>query len=323
LLRWTIGLPTALHNAVDGRKGLRAGTKPDSLGFSSDIWHRFDVSAGSVHAQSTGEIAAVGVDDSANAPDIRLGGELVALPGFLRAGHRGRTFRDANVASLKLAMSFAPGVVAVDLDSDTFLAGLQHQAIDERGGHATVIGIDLGYRHLQQRFGDFLDRLSTLHFPGLGIDQYVIGDGYRVRARARFNADFAGIHAAAYSAYKAAHPDGIDKTILIREGYYYGWGASTRLDLELHTRYVTAGIAFRYGRYDSQEGLDRNQEEVTDDVDLHDTTLDAEAWLRIAPMAGRLFFEARASDLERDGTVGDQRSSQSLRRFSLSIGASL
>ena len=317
--RWTIGLPDALHGAIDGRKGLRKGTSPDSLGFSSDIWHRFELSAGSVRAETSG----LAGDDVVIAPDLRASAELVALPGFLRAGHRGRTFGDANVASLRFRMATAPDVVAVELDSDTLLAGLQSQAIDERGGSATLIGIDLGYRFLHERFAGFTERLSQLHFPGLGIDQYVIAGGVWLRARARFNVDFAGVHAAAYPAYKAAHPDGIDKTILGREGYYYAWGASTRLDLEVHTRRVTAGFAFRYGRYDSQEGLDRTQEEVTDDVDAHDTTLDAEAWLRIAPTAGRLYFEARASQLDREGSVGDQSSDQRLRRLSLALGVSL
>ncbi len=317
--RWTLGLPDAVHGAIDGRKGLRKGTTPDSLGFSSDIWHRFEFSAGSVRAEANG----VRGDDVLFASDLRASAEFVALPGFLRAGHRGRTFGEGNVASLRFKMAAAPDVAAVDLDSDTLVAGIQSQAIDERGGNATLIGIDLGYRFLHERFGGFTERLSQLHFPGLGIDQYVISGGVWLRARARFNFDFAGVHAAAYPAYKAAHPDGIDKTILRKGGYYYGWGASTRLDLEVHTRRVTAGIAFRYGRYDSQEGLDRNQEEVTDDVDAHDTTVDAEAWLRIAPTAGRLYFEARGSQLDREGSVGDQASDQSLRRFSLSLGVSL
>lgn len=323
LARWTLGLPDALHGAIDHRKGLRAGTTSDSLGFSSDIWHRFELSAGSFRAQASGDVATVGVDDVVVAPDLRASAELVALPGFLRTNHRGRIFRDGNVASLRLAMAVAPNVVAVDLDSDTFLAGIQSQGIDADGGSATLIGIDLGYRFLHERIGDFSDRLSQLHFPGLGIDQYVIRGGIWLRARARFNADFAAVHAAAYPAYKAAHPDGVDKTVLRKGGYYYAWGASTRLDLELHTRHVAAGIAFRYGRYDSAEGYDRNQEAVTDDVDAHDKTRDAEAWLRLSPTAGRLYFEARASEIEREGRVGDQVSDQSLRRISLSLGAAL
>ena len=324
LARWTLGLPDALHGAIDHRTGLRAGTTPDALGFSSDIWHRFELSAGAVRAQVSGDAATVAADRVV-APDLRVSAELVALPGFLRAGHRGRAFGDANVASLRFAMAVAPDVVAVDLDSDTFLAGLHSQSIDERGGSATLIGIDLGYHFRHERFGGFTERLAQLHFPGLGIDQYVIGAGGALwlRARARFNADFAGVHAASYPAYRAAHASEVDKTILRKAGYYYAWGGSTRLDLEVHTRHVAAGIAFRYGRYDSQEGLDRNQEDVTDDVDAHDSTRDAEAWLRIAPMAGRLYLEGRASDLEREGRVGDQASNQSLRRISFALGMSL
>ena len=312
-------MPQALHNSLDDRSGLRKGTTPDSLGFSSDIWHRFELSAGSVHAQPRGDAAG----DRVVAPDLRASAELVALPGFLRPGHGGRTFRDANVASLKFRLSTAPDVVAVDLASDTFLAGIQSQSFDDRGGTATVIGIDLGFRFLHERFGGFRERLSQLHFPGLGIDQYILAGNFWLRARARVNADFAGVHAAAYPAYRADHVDVADKQILRKHGYYYGWGASTRLDLELHTRHLTAGVAFRYGRYDSQEGFDRKQEDVTDDVNARDTTLDAEAWLRIAPTAGRLYFEARASQLEREGRVGAYTSDQSLRRISFALGLSL
>jgi hypothetical protein len=317
--RWTIGLPDALHGSLDNRKRLRKGTQPDSLGFSSDIWHRFELSAGSVRAEAKG----IAGENVVVAPDLRASAELVALPGFLRPGHRGRRFADANVASLRFKMAAAPDVAAVELDSDTLLAGVYRQAIDERGGSATLIGVDLGFRFQHERFGEFTERLSQLHFPGLGIDQYLIGKGVWLRARVRLNVDFAGVHAAAYPAYKAAHPDEIDKTILRKQGYYFAWGASTRLDLEVHTRRVAAGIAFRYGRYDSQEGLDRTQEEVTDDVDARDTAVDAEAWLRISPTAGRLYLEARGSQLDRDGNVGDQTSDQRLRRLTLSVGAAL
>ncbi|MBA2544872.1 MAG: DUF3943 domain-containing protein [Deltaproteobacteria bacterium] len=322
--RWTLGLPDALHGAIDNRKRLRAGTPPDALGLSSDIWHRFELSAGLVQAQPSGD-AAIVTPDRVVAPDLRVSAEFVALPGFLRAGYRGRTFGDGNVTSLRFGLAVAPDVVVVNLESDTFLAGRLTQSIDTRGGSATLIGIDLGYRFRHERFGGFTERLGQLHFPGLGIDQYVLGAGGAVwlRARVRFNADFAGVHAAAYPAYQAAHASEVDKTILRKQGYYFAWGASTRLDLEVHTRHVAAGIAFRYGRYDSQEGLDRNQEEVTDDVDAHDSTRDAEAWLRIAPMAGRLYLEARASDLEREGRVGDQVSNQNLRRISFALGMSL
>lgn len=321
--RWSLGLPDALHGALDHRKTPRPGTTPDSLGFSSDIWHRFQLSAGTVHARTSGDAAENGSPDRMTAPNIRLGAEFVALPGFLREGYSGRTFRDANVTSLKFSLATAPNVVAVDVDSDTFIAGLLTQSIDERGGSATVIGIDLGYRFLQERFGGFTERMGQLHFPGLGIDQYLIRDGVWLRARARLNADFAGVHATAYPAYRATLSEtDVDKTILRKQGYYYAWGASTRLDLEVHSRYVAGGLAFRYGRYDSAEGYDRNQEAVTDDVDAHDSTRFAEAWLRVTPL-GRMYLEARASDLEREGSVGDHSSDQRLRRLSFALGVSL
>jgi hypothetical protein len=144
-----------------------------------------------------------------------------------------------------------------------------------------------------------------------------------VRARARGHVDFVGVHAEAWPRWRDAHPDEVTKKILTTHGYYYGWGVSGRLELEVATPRVSAGGVVEYARYGSDEGLDRFQEDLTIDVEANDTILEWEAWLRVLPTRGRVFVEGRVTHQDRDGNVGEFESSQALRRYFVELGVAL
>jgi hypothetical protein len=320
--RWILTTTRAAHNAVDDRETLRAGTEPDALGLSDDIWHRFRLSSGVAHATAAGDVLPG--DPSFVTGELRAAGELAAIPGFLRSRHLRRWFADGNVSSLSGRITGASEGIGIELYADVMLLGWHRQDLDaDRAGSATTVGLDLAYRYRRELLGAWVDRLAQMHLPGLAIDHHQRFRRGAVRVRARANPDFVGVHPRSYHDWEALHPDDEEKTILVKHGYYYGWGATARLEVEATLPRVELGGAIAYSSYASQEGLDRAEEEVFADVELSDRVLVSEAWLRVAPLGGRTQLEARFTREDRDGTTGELESSRSLTRIAFAIGVAL
>lgn len=323
--RWTLGLPRAAHDELDHQSLFRGDAAVDDLGFSADIWHRFDLDYGLALARSSVVQGSDPERDSATFHQVRFEGRLAAMPGYLRPGRFRRFFTDGNLPSLALEItSDRSGGTGVDLFADTVLLGEHRQSIPAPGesgiGHAFTLGSSIAYRYRRQALGQFEDRLGILHLPGAAIDGHLVGRRWRLRVSARLHGDFAGIHALPYHRWKEANPDVVEKTILRKQGYYYGWGGSGRLAVELNLPRLSLGASLAYGYYASQEGLDRNQEEVTADVEANDAVLDYEAWLRATPFGGGGFLEMRLSQQSRRAQLGRFDASQDLRRYSLRLG---
>lgn len=314
--RWTLTTTRAAHNALDDVDRLRPGTAPDALGLSDDIWHRFHLSSGFARGAFEGEAITLG--------EVRASGELVAIPGFLRARSLRRSFRDGNVTTARLRVTGGADAIGLELGADTLLVGWHGQTLDARGiGAATTVGVSIAYDYRRELLGPWTERLAQMHLPGLGVDHHELLPGARVRVRGRVWADFAGLHAAGHDTWKADHLDAREKTILQKHGYYYAWGLATRLEAELELRRVSLGGRVAWATYDSQEGLDRTQESVTLDVDLRDRAFELDAWLRVAPWGRRGYVEARVLHEDRDSRIGDVRSDRSLTRWMLAVGAAL
>ena len=320
IARWTFAPLHSFHDSLDDRtRRLSRLAERDNLGLTTAIWHRFRVAYG------YGSIAAniPGADDSLQMHEIRLDARLVAFPGYLRPGALRRGFREGNVTSANLRITPTEDGMGWDFAGDTILAGWHAQDIPADGGlgRAITLGTSIGYRYRFEKIGAWKDRLGIAELPGLAVDADLLGRRWGVHAGARAHADFAGLHAIPYREWKDANGDAVEKTILAKHGYYYGWGWSTALTMELSLPRVSLGAALHYGRYYSDEGLDRNQEEILDDIESSDTVRDVEAWLRVAPLGGALYLEARVNEQERNARLDDVSASQSLRRYSIGLGA--
>jgi hypothetical protein len=205
--------------------------------------------------------------------------------------------------------------------ADTLLVGWHHQELDGDHLRALSVGVPLGYRYRRERVGPFYDRLGILHLPGLGaeLDWELAGD-LRLRARARFHADFAGVQAMNNADWSAAYPDEQGKAILRKQGYYYGWGSSAYGQVELSMGTFSLGGAAWAARYLSQEGLDRTQEDVTLDVSSEDSVTDLSAWLRIDELPGDAYLRVGWSRQDRDGRLGEFQASQRLDKATVQVG---
>jgi hypothetical protein len=308
-LRWAFGWTVAGHRAIDG-VSVEEPNERDALGLDASIWHHFRFAYRS-------QLQTAGGDHASPVHSFGFGGELVSIPGFLRPGRFGRGLRSADFTELDLSLMLASGQSGLNLYADTTLVGYYHQRIDQRSdgawGYGVLLGSSIAYRYLNQRI-PFRDRLATLHLPGLAVNLYALLGPLQLRLKLRARFDFAGVHASLFDAWREANPDEVPKSILKKQQYYYGWGGSTRASLDIKFWLFELGGSVSYGAYDSDEGLDRTQADVTADVKGSDTVLEYAAWLRTRLGQTRLHVEVglngrrRGADLGGlSGTIRDDR----------------
>jgi len=306
---WGLSLLYAVPHELDGRPPLPP----------RNIWHRFRLGyrLGSADVEPD-----VGLEPATlTTHGIEIDAKLVALPGYARPGRQTRWFADGNVTSLRLRASAADGEPSVDLFGDTIPIGWLRQGL--RG--SVIVGVGVAYRYRKQTIGPWHDRLGVLHLPGPAIDGDLLRGDWRLHASARVNVDFAGLHALPLRRWRAANtdPDIVVKTILRKHGYYYGWGGSARAQLELTGPYLQVGAALMAGRYASQEGLDRAQENITADLESSDRVFEWDAWVRVLPLRERYYLELAASHTARHAELDGLSGSQDLRRYTIAVGAEL
>lgn len=292
ILKWTAGLPVAIQDAITGREARSAGAPADERGFHPDIAARFRIAYGP-------GLAAVESGPDFVLHEVDFEGTLVSLPGYLRPGHFQRFFADANLTTFRFRTRVGgrDSGHGIELSGDTMLLGLHHQAIDEgasggRWGGAVTLGTSVAYLYRREHYDSFQDELAPFGFPGLALDTHTFLGATSIHLGVRAHGEFAGVHSAAYAAWDEANPMGRAKTILRKQDYYFGWGGSARFTAEVRLPWITAGGAIRTGVWNSQEGLDRTQDQVADDVEGRDRAFDAELYLRLLPFGGPLFVEA-------------------------------
>jgi hypothetical protein len=281
--QWSLGTGVQLDRALDGVDAPPVRER-DQLGLTSDIWHEFefDSTLHLAHGHRPGEYLLGGAG---------LRGRLVSLPGYLRPGSMGRFFRNADISSLGLRTELSRHGAGVELVSDTLLCGYHAQEI--RGvhapahGYAATLGASIAFRFLESEAHNlaeelgavytpepsiefnkhkFNEQLSVAHLPGPGVDWQVLARGVRLEASLRAHPDFAGVGALAFSDWAEAYPDERGKAILLKQGYFYGWGASSELSARLSLGPLRLQGGVFYGRYWSQEGFERQPQKLTVDV---------------------------------------------------------
>ncbi|MBC7174029.1 MAG: DUF3943 domain-containing protein, partial [Polyangiaceae bacterium] len=301
---WTIGFSQALHDAMDDAPKLGEDIEVDNLGYDASIAHRFEWRGGAA-------VARTNAAESFGLAEVIFDGRLVAIPGYLRPGRSVAFFGDADVTRMRMRMSGGPDGRGFDMEADTILFGMHAQDVrlDGSGGHrggAIIVGTSLGYQYRREAFDSYNDRIGTTRLPGLAVDiDTLLGRG-ALFLGGRLQADFAGIRAESFPAWQAAHPDERAKTILEREGYYYGFGLSSSLVVRFELPWLAVEGRLAHARYESKEGFDRDQESVTFDVAATDRILEAELAIRVGlvPRKG-VFLELGATRRDRRSGVGE------------------
>lgn len=297
VVAWLLGPSEAVHR-VRRRDPFDRADEADALGYGADIHHRFALRTGYAMAGARGE------DGLSHASEIRLDGELIAIPSHLRPGKFRRFFREGDVTSLRLRMSFGSAHDA-DLVASTVLFGYYHQELGPAlTGHTWLIGGDLLYRYRRMFVPGFRDDFSASD-GGLVVRSWTRTRAGLVDIGLRVGPSFAGIRSFRFGDWRAENPDTVPKAILLKQNYAYHFGGSGSFSLAFQTDHLRAGSRVTAGHYNSIEGLDRTQEEVTHDVKAMESLLDWETFLEWTPLPARGFLvelswlaQWRASQLE-------------------------
>ncbi len=312
----TLGFPVSVKRAIEGEPQAVEGPY-DEHGFSNQIGQRLEAGY-RVRLHDYGKRVTT--------HGVRLGGRLSSIPGDGRPGDFSLFFHEADIVELWLAGGGGNNAREWDLRSDMQVLGLYGQRIDTSGnGYSGVLALNMGYRFLFQDFDGYNDRLGIAHFPGIGTDFRLRAGPIALRTYWRMNPDFAGVHAAAFPAWRdaAVGDDDTEKTILRKRGYYFAWGLSSRFGGKLQLGPVDLSAAGRIGVYDSQEGLDRNQRDITLDVNATDRVLEFESQVGFTVPTTRFRLGIGWGITDRRSRVADIQVDRSIQTWTLGVGAAL
>lgn len=322
LAAWTAGFPVQSHNLL---RGAAAPEGRDRFGFADTHERRFRLAWHATHLRTGGDIEQRSLTDTG----FHFEGELVALPGYLRRGHLQRILRGGALTRLQAEFGFAAGWSAF-LEGETLLLGWHTQHIGDEPtatnpnepsiGSAFTIGSTLLYRYRNEELGPWTDRVGTLSLPGLRSDAHLIVGEHTLGFSAQFHGDFAGIYAPNYREWEAAHPDARAKTILRKQSYFYGWGYSLRFEAHWRHPAFETGLRGYLGRHSSDEGLDRSQEQVLDDIEVTSRSWELEAWLRLRHAGSGAFLELLYRQRHRWTRLAGDRHHQRIEHLGLCFG---
>jgi hypothetical protein len=168
----------------------------------------------------------------------------------------------------------------------------------------------------------YTDKLSSIHIIGPAFNLTRYSGRLTVRLDLEATVDFSMINALAYNRYSADHNVWGVKTTLHNWGYYYAFGYNLigRLDLRCGMVRASAGINFQ--RFSSIQGLDRFQDDLTDDSRLADSRLIYSTGLTAQLPRTPLFLSLNVETINRWGRFHEVSVSNREVRFFYQLGIS-
>lgn len=259
----------------------------DALGLPADTWHRFDLFVGA---------AAIAPRDRLRLAETQLGvsAELLDIPEYERPTAVERPVPPGTATRISVQASLAGGDLArFDFASRTSLGGYFWQKLrPARGGltgYNLSVGAATGFGYAVQDWeGGWTDKLGVANVLGLTADVGLYHRGLRFRAGVGVSGDFSSVSSAAISDFLLLNgSDGI-RSVLRDRKYYFALGTTIRPGISVGYRGFEVGGDTQYQAFESIEGLDRFQRQVTRDIDVHDYRLLHRAWLSYTVPGDRL-----------------------------------
>ena len=154
--------------------------------------------------------------------------------------------------------------------------------------------------------------------PACNWTGYARGISARVDLEATF--DFSMVNSLAYNDYSAGHDVYGVKNTLHNWGYYYSLGYSLGGRFDLRFNALRAEAAICYQRFSSVQGLNRFQDQVTDDSRLNDSRLIYSAVLSAAIPRSPLFISLNLEAIDRWGRFHETSVKSHEMRFFYRLG---
>jgi Domain of unknown function (DUF3943) len=268
---------------------------PASKVYVAPGWHAFALTAGWWRSAEAGR-------GTLNTGLFGFDGEIIPVPEYGRPGEVRKKIRTVSLAEFTFEGAFGrrpageedlSNGVAEEIDLYGRVVGLAwyRQKIDDLGrGDVLSIGLGSALSYLRKRPTlydstkvqvhidplpetptDFRDKYAITHLAGPVLDWTHFGRGFKLRVIADAYLDFALMQSFAFNAFSAVHSIEGLKTTMSYFGYAYSLGgsASARVDLDWGNLWLR-GLA-SVGAWDSWEGRDRFEAELTNDLNVVDT----------------------------------------------------
>ncbi len=297
-LAWTFGLSVYGHERLDHLPPQR---RPE-------LWRRLGASYGFGFTHSKGNERGTHL--------MGFSGRYVSLAGYRQPRTFARWFADAEFAAFDLELDFGEHGLGADAFAETLLAGYHYQRLEgsrlQPSGEFFTVGGGVAYTYRDTSAFGFDDRQGLLHFPGVAFELARPGRRWlRPFVALRGYPSFGSMSAPAYSRWREDHAGVRTKTVLQREGYFYGWGWKGMAEARLGAGSFELRGEVVYDRLWSLEGLDRAQERVRDDVAVAETAIryGVSAWVSAAPYP--LEFGVGFENSGRKSNVGGRHASLS------------
>jgi hypothetical protein len=150
---------------------------------------------------------------------------------------------------------------------------------------------------------DRRDQFAIGHLLGPSIRLWSAWHDMWFRSSARASLDFASIRSLAFPEWSSAHgADGV-KTVLDKHGYQMTFGGSGELSAGVGYRGLEVGASASFGQYESVEGVDRWEEQVTGDVHGSEWISERSAWVGYTAAEAPVTIRLSVNDLERRSTI--------------------
>lgn len=288
----------------------------DKYGFRKDIWHHFDLFAG---GELTGSSNS---DGSAAAGVIGINTQIFNIPGHGQAGKVKQWVGDSAFTQLLLQGSFGnKNASDFQVLTQWAFAGYYRKDIQQAPdgklkGYSFFIGPSTAFEFRERQTGEFSDRVGVVNVIGSTMELVYYSNGLKVRAMFDVYGDFAAIRSYAIDEYeKERGAEGI-QSVLSEQRYYFAFGMTAAPKLEASYGPFSLGASLKYQYYDSIEGLDRKQYEVTHDVNAIDTRTGYKAWVSYALPGTPARIAVILERIQGSGRVEDVRFSDSQTRVS-------
>jgi hypothetical protein len=267
--------------------------RPGARDYAQPGWHDFALFLGGRRLARAGQPAETGLYFGFHA-------RLLGLPEYGKPGDLRRTLKDTYFSGISLDYTARNGHAdETNFSTGAVTLGYFRQKIDSSfGGYSLTFGLGSSFEYFKKRPFDiydsepvpvkqgydlhferprnFTDKLALVHLAGPVLDWTVFRPGLKLRTVTEAYFDFGLVNSYALNAYSELHhtppDDTIEgmKTTVSYYGYYYAFGGTLSGQTNLEWGSFRAQARASFGAWRSVDGLDRFQNEITNNAHLDD-----------------------------------------------------
>jgi hypothetical protein len=164
------------------------------------------------------------------------------------------------------------------------------------------------------------DQFGIVHLLAPVHQIWLVEEPFSLRLRGDASPDFASVQSAAYEQFVERYGREGTKSSLYRHSYLHCWGASVGAAAELGAGPFELGLRARYGHYESIDGLERMQEEVSWDTHGSETIVELGGHLVVEPPGSALLAKIALDRVVRGSNLAEFSETRSRDTFEASLG---